>query len=373
MSHFVKADINPDCLKWAREEAGYEVAEISEELNIDPNNYAQWEITGEKVPLGKLKDLSNKYKKQLAAFFLPKAPEKSTSPKDFRNLALRGHKLSKEIVLAFRRTDRYREIAREIEGEEYWDERYSWRQEVNHITRENLLTEDVFSWLRILLNVPIENQVKIKNHFDAYKLWRNCIEAKLGIFVFQFPMPMSQVQGFSYRDFAPYAIVVNNKHSYAGRIFTLFHELAHILLKDAGMCNPDISEDSQQSIEFLCNEFAGKFLVPDNAVVPAMDLKELQSYSNTYKVSKEVYLRRMFAENYLTKSDFFKELKKIKDLQPLAKKKTTDGGPNRLVVNRSYRGELFFNMVLDAAHQNKISFNTASDVLGIGTNYLMKG
>ena len=70
-------------------------------------------------------------------------------------------------------------------------------------------------------------------------------------------MPLNEVHGFCYSDNLPNCIVVNSRHPYNARIFTIFHELAHIINNNSGIC---ITEDllSNQKEELFCNEFTVK-------------------------------------------------------------------------------------------------------------------
>ncbi len=86
MSRF-NVNINPKVLKWAREEAGYDLSEIAEKNDISIDEYKIWEVEGENIPFSKLKTVAEQYKRQLAVFFLPEVPEKISKPIDFRNLA----------------------------------------------------------------------------------------------------------------------------------------------------------------------------------------------------------------------------------------------------------------------------------------------
>ena len=70
-------------------------------------------------------------------------------------------------------------------------------------------------------------------------------------------MPLDEVQGFCLTDSLPYVIVTNSNHPYTGRIFTLFHELAHIINKQSAICLVD-GVKKEQKEEWLSNSFAGK-------------------------------------------------------------------------------------------------------------------
>lgn len=102
--------INPQVLKWAREEAGWPVERIADKLKIDRARYLHWETTGEEIPFSKLRMIAAWYKRQIAIFFLSEIPPKTKKPKDYRNLSLLGTPLSKETLLAFRRVRKYQDL-----------------------------------------------------------------------------------------------------------------------------------------------------------------------------------------------------------------------------------------------------------------------
>jgi Zn-dependent peptidase ImmA (M78 family) len=362
----IGVNINPEVLKWAREEAGFELSEIANKVDVSIERYKIWEKKGLNIPLGKLKALAGQFKRQLAVFFLPAVPEKIRRPKDFRNLNLTKSKLSKDVLAIMRDVVYFRETALELQGERYWKDRYNWLKEVEDIKQNN---ETLSSWLREKINISIDDQLNWKSDNEAYRNWRQAIENQLGIFVFQFSMPLNEVQGFCYSDNFPYSIVVNSKHPYNSRLFTLFHELGHIIKHHSGLCIVDNVSEKQQE-EFSCNSFAGEFLIPSNNLIATEDLTEIQTYANKLKVSREVYLRRLKDENVINSTKFFVLLEKIKSsYKPTIKKSGFAVKPE--VLSRASRGETFFNLVLDALNQNRLSYTQASTMLDLKINRVL--
>ena len=90
MGNIIKINVKPSLLQWAREESGFGIEEIAKKLKIKPERYVNWETNGQNIPLGKLKEISRQYKRQLAIFFLPDTPPKLKLPKDFRNIKALG-------------------------------------------------------------------------------------------------------------------------------------------------------------------------------------------------------------------------------------------------------------------------------------------
>lgn len=361
----VEININPLVLRWAREEAGFDLSEIANKVDVDSDRYKLWEKEGKNIPLGKLKTIANIYKRQLAVFLLSDVPSKINKPKDYRNLPLTNRKLSKTVLDVIRDVSYFRETALELQGESYWKSRYEWQDKTKKSIKDG---ESYRKHLRELLDVSIEDQLSWKTESIAYKNWRRAVEEKLGILVFQFSMPMDEVQGFCFTDNLPHAIVTNSNHSYTGRIFTIFHELAHILRHQSGMCLQEKATERQKE-EWECNTFAGKFLVPSNLIEKVEELDDIRIYASKLNVSKEVYLRRLKEESLISDMRFYKFLGQIKSTYKSTLKK--GGFVKPVIKSRTKRGETFFNMVLDAMYNNQISYSKASNALNLNLSALM--
>ena len=360
----INVNINPQILQWARQEAGYNVDEVAIKLHVDASRYQKWEEEGKEIPFGKLQSLATFYKRQIAVFFLHEVPVKIKKPKDYRNLSPTESQLSKEVLLILRRSAYLQRIAKELEGENYWNKKLEWLKEIEGIKNE----ADSIGRLRELLGIDIDQQLKWKSNSEAYKNWRTAIEEKLGILVFQFSMPMEELQGFCMTDNLPYIIVTNSNHSYNGRIFTIFHELAHIIRHQSGMCLVDNVEQNQKE-EWACNTFAGSFLAPIQTIIPTDDIKEIGTYSKKLKISREVYLRRMKEEDLLPDIKFFALLDEIK--ATYKKKGKSKGFVLPEVKSRASRGETFYNIVFEAIGTNRINYTDAAHALGLRVNRLI--
>ncbi len=363
-------NINPKILAWAREESGFEIDDIIGVVEVDTHTYQLWEKSGNDIPFSKLKTLAKLFKRQIAIFFLPSVPPKSKRPKDNRNLKELPSKLSPETLLVLRRAGRYCELLNNLNTEFYYKKKYDWLLEFqtsfNNPSKVDL--EEITFWIRKKIGISIDDQIQARSQSQIYQMWREAFEEKLGIPSFQFSMPIKEIQGFSLNDIVPYCIVVNNKQSMTGRIFTLFHELGHLLKKRASICFPDNITDNQ-SIEFECNTFSGMFLIPLKIVQSLNSVDEIFIQSQRLKVSSEAYLRRLKGLDLIDDNHFFKLLAEIRNrvkepLKPFSRATQVQKSINS-------RGKHLFNSVIDAANNNRISFGLASDILGIKINNLL--
>lgn len=355
-------NVNPKTLIWAREELGFHLDDVAKQLKKDIDTIQDWEAHGKGVRYTDLVKLSKLYRRQVPVFFLNDTPVKAKKPKDFRNLNLQSKGFSPDAMLAVRRTKRYLDLYRENTPTDKLAEQYKWVQVLRKNQSNGLEHE-----LRKLLDVPISEQKKSKN--KTLKFWRNRIEDKLGMFIFQFPVDNHEFDGFSYiADGAPFGITLNSRIAEKRKIFTIFHEIGHIIEGHAGIC---ITSQSTQQLEARCNKFAASFLMPKEEVATPASFDELQQHADELGVSKEAYLIRAHDLKLVKDADFNKYMLNIKQMnkklaeEQKRKNKDKDGFVPRDVVSKSQRGEKFFDFVLDAYEANRISPAVVRDVLDL--------
>ncbi|MBA7694349.1 hypothetical protein ES703_102957 [subsurface metagenome] len=362
--------INPKLLEWAREDCGYSKPEAASRVRVEQEQYSAWENTGTGLSLDNLIALSKVFKRQIAFFFLPTVPPKTKKPTDFRNLEPSQAKLTDKTLLAIRRTVRFQEFLLQLNGPEYYEQKYSWLSKYKKVFPTLPVGSDGSAdWVRNILGYPVNEQLANNSDSTAsYKRWRNSVERELGIHVFQFAMAEREVQGFSYSGSFPYCIAINNVYPPTSRTFTLFHELSHILKSQSGLCKPHDTFTRGDSVEYDCNAFAGSLLVPSEEVIPAHDKNTIFEYATRFKVSSEVYLRRLFTLGHISENDFFPLLNEIRRSVI-----TTEPHYSRSPINRSInsRGVALFNSTVDAMDKKRISYSLASDILDLKINYLV--
>jgi len=362
--------INPKLLQWAREDCGYSRPEIAAKIHVDYEQYTAWENNGTGLKLADLIALSKACKRQIAFFFLPTVPIKTKKPTDFRNLEPAISRLSDKTMLAMRRTVRFQDFLLQLYGPEYYRNKYSWLSEYHKSFSGHLDSAESANWIRNILGYTIDQQLGDKiDPETSYKRWRNSFEHNLGILVFQFSMPKVEAQGFCYSDSQPFCITINNTYPATSRTFTLFHELAHILNSQSGLCKPNdtILNKEETSVEYGCNSFAGSLLVPANVIVTVKDKDTIFKYATELKISSEVYLRRLFTLGRISENEFFALLDEVRN-SVLPTKPHYSKSPVNKSINS--RGGALFNATLDAMNQRKISYSMASDILGLKINYL---
>ena len=372
----------PQVLKWARESSGYTVEQVVAKLNrqtITSQTLFDWE-SGKAFPsYPQLENLAYKiYRRPLAVFFFPEPPDDERSiQKSFRTLPQAVSKLSPRMRWMLRKAHVMQMNVMEL----YEDETLKTK------TRESKIFNDIkftaqssISTLaaktRKYLNISLEEQKKwsrqtgsLQSGSDiALKKWREVIQAH-GVFVFKDSFQESNFSGFCLYDEHFPIIYIKNNESKNRQIFTLFHELAHILFRTSGFDPIDENyfrsqlTDKTQKIETMCNEFAGAFLVPDESLPHQVELKDIKKLAHNYSVSQEVLLIRLLKNKIISKKVYSQYKQEIVDQKTKRKKKSKGG--NYYATKETYLGEKYISLVFKKYHQKQISLNQLAEFLDV--------
>jgi Zn-dependent peptidase ImmA (M78 family) len=366
----VSADVNPDLLTWARETAGLNLSSVARRLhNID-----KWELGTEKPTVRQLEALADLYKRPLAAFFLPTRPEEPSLPTDFRMLPSEEDRvLSKKVRLAMRTARRTQRLYAELLNELGTTERST----LPNITAEED-PEELGTRVRSWLGVTVADQLTWPDMPYAFRAWREAIEAR-GTLILQLTMPVKESRGFSLADGPIPTAVVSSSDAIAARIFTLFHELGHLLLNEGGICLPDPSTvSSNASVEPFCNRFAGAVLVPSSSLservrpsdllgTPEAIADRLGEPARAFKVSRYVILFRLYALGLVKSSQLQAVLRQLESREVARPRR---GGIRPAIKTLGQLGPRFVSAVLAAHRRGVITYSDVSHYLSLNLKYL---
>jgi Zn-dependent peptidase ImmA (M78 family) len=121
---------------------------------------------------------------------------------------------------------------------------------------------------RRLLAVPVDEQVAWASEYSALTAWREAVEG-LGVLVFQIDAGEEHVRGFSAWDqWAPLIALNTSGQQPRPRVFTLMHELGHLMSRTESACFDWVAPATAggQHEERWCERFAAAVLLPRDAV-----------------------------------------------------------------------------------------------------------
>jgi Zn-dependent peptidase ImmA (M78 family) len=363
--------ITPAVLKWARERAGYTIEDISNTYKL----YKDWEIGVSSPTYIQLESLSDKFKCPIAVFFFPVAPEIESIEKSFRTLPeIEFEYMPRTVRMLIRKAEAMQinlmELKEGLNPSEKFiirDLSLDLRKPINETATE----------IRNYLSIPLEEQIAWKSIDEALKNWRDIL-TNHGVYVFKDAFHDSGYSGFCIYDNQFPIIFVNNTNAQSRQIFTLFHELTHLLFRTSGIDKVNdnyistLSPDSKQ-IEIFCNEFAANFLVPEtdfSKSIKDLDINDenIRTLAMKYNVSREVILRKFLDRDSITPALY--EQKTI-EWANQARKRSGDGG-DYYFTQIAYLGKQYITLALKQFHQNRIDATKLSEYLNIKPKYLDK-
>ncbi len=298
--------ITPAVVQWARERSGYTIEDAARHFK----KIAAWEA-GEAMPTYvQVEDMAERFKVPVAVFFFPKPPEVPPLDKSFRTLTAEDFAAIPRRVRFFLRQGR----AMQLNLAELNDGK---NPSPRLITRDiqvtpNTSLDKIAADVRAYLGVSVDTQAGWKNVDEALEKWREVFATKAGIYVFKDAFQAPHYFGFCLYDDEFPVIYINNSSAKSRQIFTLFHELGHLLFHTSGvdlLDDPFIKHlgDAEQKIEVICNGLAARVLVPDDLLdkmLKGMKIGRLGAtqLANHFNVSREVIYRK-FIDRGLIEAD----------------------------------------------------------------------
>jgi len=363
--------INRRTLKWARESANISVEEVAFKMDKDAVIVEGWEKGTKSPTYIQLEKLAYEiYKRPIAIFFFPEPPEEVDPKGSFRTLpASELDDLPSNFLKLFRDAQ-----AMQINLEELND---GTNPEPKKIFRDLSFTpgdnaQEAAITVRDYLGVPLETQLQWKDVSTALKEWRRAIECK-GVYVFKDAFHSDEISGFCIYDHEFPVIYLNNSLSITRQVFTLFHELVHLLLKTGGIDKRNdaflrkLRGDNKRA-EILCNKFTGAFLVPDpdfETMLKETKLGEkgIQQLANRYKVSREVILRKCLDRKFVDEA-YYEEKSRQWAEEAQRRRKLGDGGNYyRNIV--AYRGDTYLDLAFSQYYQGRFDTMQLAEYLGV--------
>jgi Zn-dependent peptidase ImmA (M78 family) len=374
----IEANPNPALLVWGRESAGLTIEAAAKKIDVSVDRVRDWESGEQRPTFAQLRKVAEVYKRPLAAFYLQEAPKRFEAMHDFR----RGREAdavsqSPELTLEIRKAHDRREWAlalfKELESEP---------PKITQTISGDTDPEVTAAHIRKFLGVTLQQQMAWKDQYEAFRGWRALVEAA-GILTFQATgIDVSEARGFSIGDRPLPVAVVNIKDAPRGRIFTLLHEIAHILLRSGGVCDLHETEnDADSRIEALCNRIAGAILFPRDELLNTPVVRrhkqgevswsdeELAVLSRHFGGSREAALVRLMALG-LTSITFYRKQRDV-FLKLFAEQRRQQKGfapPHQIALSSA--GPTFTGLVIESFNRERITASDVSDYLQIRLKHL---
>lgn len=329
----ISVSIQPEIISWALGQAREE--QLGTKLM---NNIKQW-LDGTKTPtFNQIEDFSRKANIPLGYFFLQTPPVEQLQLIEYRTVD------SAELAHPSRNLI---DTIHEMESVQAWMKEY--RQETG------------FDVLPVVGSLKGNDDFKhiaetIRNNLDLSDIWYesctnmnaafNYVRSRLeecGIVVMlngvvgkntHRTLSVDEFRAFAMVDEWAPLIFINGADSQGARLFSLFHEIAHIWLGENDLYNDRGNSREVKPIEILCNAVAGelmvpfdKFLVEWNAATYADSGEKIKNLARHFKCGESVIARKAFDAKKIS-YDLYKSIidDAIEAYRQMKENKESNGG-----------------------------------------------
>lgn len=375
MKEAIHIRVSHTVLLWARESMAITRNKAVESTGISASRLESLENGTKQPSLEELKAMSHTYKRTIATLLLKSPPQEKPLPKDRRTVNSKDiGKFHEKTILAVRKARALVNSLLELKSEEGISvKQFQYRANLED-SASNIAATLRKEWTL--------NEISIlKNSGNVLEAYIERIES-LGVAVFQLSLTQDHLRGFSLVDEAmPIIAIKRGGEQVTAKIFTLFHELGHIILNEGGLC--DISFDPTVQIEKWCNAFAAEILMPSEELLKLnivqeqisrnekiWSKKDLIEVANYFHVGPLAILRRLLDHN-LTTSAFYKEKHEAWNKPSFGRAKEPKGR-NIAEETIKEKGRNYITLAFNAFDKNKIDLKDLSDFLGVKLSYIPK-
>jgi Zn-dependent peptidase ImmA (M78 family) len=354
------------------------VSDVASYLHKNPDEVSAWEAGSAWPTYRQLETLAQGlFHRPVALFFLPEPPEEAPAQREFRTLPdFDVANLKADTRYGLREARAYQQSIRDLTSGSNPSPRKIWMD--LHFTAADDV-EACAQKVRGYLGVDLGRQASWRSTEQAIAEWRAVVEAA-GIFVFKRSFKQREISGFCLADDEFPIVMLNNSTPFSRQIFTLFHEVAHLLAGTSGITTKDgrfvdrmLGPD--QSIEVACNKLAAEVLVPA-ASFPwgDIDVANIESsvgrVAKRFNVSREVILRRVRDRGLVDSSTYEKYAAVWAEQAERARGGGDDSGGNYYNTQGAYLGDAFLRLAFSRYRAGLIDVVDLSQHLGVKARHI---
>ena len=366
--------LQPDVLRWARERAAYEEAEIANKIGVKRERVVEWEENG-KISLAQIDKLAQHTYTPLGFLYLPTPPinlDELTIP-DFRTIDGRASQKPSPNLL---------ETVHAMQRRQAWM-REEWLRDgvealpfVGSFSLENR-PDEVAHAMKKTLGLSGNWAAEHGTWEAALRYLVKCFESAGVLTMFNGvvgnnthrKLDPEEFQGFALIDEYVPLVFVNGADYKAAQMFTVAHELAHIFIAKSGLSKFKNLLSIENKIERFCDQVAAEFLVPRKELGVLLDgglalPEQCQKIARHFKVSTIVAARRMLDVELIdldTFFNFYNEWKKETD----RRKKQEGRGGNFWNTQNVRIGHPFGVAIWRAVSEGRLFYRDAYSLTGL--------
>ncbi len=384
--------INPRLLAWARETAGMSPEEAAAKLGLKDTakltaaeKLLEAESGARTVSQSTIEKAAQTYRRPLIAFYLPHPPARADRGEDFRTMMSAVSPREDAAVDALIRDIRSRQ---QLLREALLDDEDTEPLPFVASSRISDGAIAVADRIRATLGITAAAQKRARDTDALFTLLRTEAE-RAGILVlllgdlgsYHSDISEAAFRGFALADdIAPF-VAINDNDAKTARSFTLLHELAHIWIGAGGVSGP-LRGTPTHVVERFCNEVAGQFLLPPEALEKVAATKPANidfdlalfltdDIARSWNVSQGVVAYRFLLLGWISDEMAAEMFRAFADRWRVERQRVReargpdDRGPPPNVLRRARLGSGLLDKVRRALQDEALTHTKAARILGV--------
>ena len=372
MSRRLQIKLEPAVLRWARERSRLEPEQLARKIQVKPERVFEWEESGN-ISIAQADRLAQRTHTPLGFLYLPEPPEERLPISDFRarrdGVSLRPSPDLLETVYSMQRRQAWMRDEVIEEGHEPLDFVGAYKEKAE--------PQQVADAMRAALQLERNWASRLATWTDALSHLREQADRAGVLVVFtgivgnntHRKLDTDEFQGFALVDeFAP-LVFVNSADFQAAQMFTLAHELAHLLVGESGVTSFDNHQAPAHATEQLCDRIAAEFLAPAEEIRAFWRYAEkrnnpFQAIARRFKVSTLVAARRALDLDLINVKTFLEYYEESRSTVWQRKRPTSEGG-DFWNTQRWRIGPRFAAAVARATKEGRLLYREAYSLTGL--------
>ena len=350
--------INKNLIRWARQREQLSEAAAAHKLGIKLSRLREWEQGSAHPSFKQIQKIAQKFYVPLGYLFLPEPPEERLPIPEFRRPAsARLRRPSSALLAALHDAQLKQAWLKEVREEEQAPAVLLASNEEPTARIEKLLDigqlraraktyEDFLSSL--ITKLDGLGFIAIRNGIVGNNAHR--------------PLAIEEFRGFALYDAYAPLIFLNARDAKAGQIFTLMHELAHLMLGNSGL-----DRGFDHELESRCDQIAADVLAPSAEFTEAYrEGQALEQIAQRFRVSIYVALIKAQQLGFMSRRQFAQLWQQEQDQQ----RQTTGGSAGGdFYRNAKFRagGDTFMQTVINYTLAGKTLYRDAYQLTGLSS------
>jgi Zn-dependent peptidase ImmA (M78 family) len=385
MSYFVKADV----LSSVRKRYSMPVAVFAEKVKTDVGTVQAWEQNGANLSTAKMELIASTISCHWSVLLREDPLPAVDEPRSKRVANGHRHSPATSTLVAYREANR-------LLDDIFLSDLPKVSKELQIIIDlpKTITPEKYAIKFRELIGYDMDKRGKLRDQRAVYSYLVEKLE-KSGVFVSEQDLDTDDIRGFLISKDSTFLIVISSNDKFpASRLFTLLHEVGHILRgSSSSACDlKDVNGDLKHgdTEERFCDSFAADVLMPEEEFRADKTVENLRNnldddllgrVATHYRTSYLAVVRRLYTLNLISYTNYTQKTKAFfDDLLPkiLAKMKRPKSDdfrlPRSVYVNREIKraGKSFTEFVIGKYSNGAIGSGEAKRLLGVDTLYLVE-